>query len=88
MLLGDFSLTLHFDSTSEAIEQPPPSAPAALFFPSLLGVGTDIHPTHEQQRTRYHISLAVLLNYTSSMLSVRWGLQYTQALYLQCFPVL
>lgn len=88
MLLGDFSHTLHFDSTSEAIEQPPPSAPAALFFLSLLGVGTHTHPTDEQQRPRCHISLAVFLNYTSSTLSVRRGLQYSQALYLKCFPIL
>ena len=66
----------------------PPPAPAALFLPSLLGAGTDTHLTHEQQRTRYHISLTVLLNCTSSMLTVRQGLQCTQALYLQCFPVL
>lgn len=77
MLLGDFSLTLHFDSTSEAVEQPPPSAPAADLFPSLLGAGTDIDLTREQQRTRYPISLTVLLNYTSSTLGVRQGLQYS-----------
>lgn len=68
VLLGEFTLVLQFHSISQAIEQPLPSAPAVLSLQSLLRAGTGTHLAHEQQGTRCHTSISLLLNWSSSTL--------------------
>lgn len=62
VLLGDFTLMLHFHSTSQK-EQPFPSAPAVPVFPSLLGAGTVLTgPRNSKEQSMTPVS--VVLNWS------------------------